>query len=344
MEDSGDEMHRKTCPIGMGGRKISPVLSPVDEARQFATRIEALDRQLRKGSSTVPTREAKQEAANAMWALADALGAYEQGASVSELAAARRACREISSPWLLRSRLFARAYLKPHGFPGDFRLIEWIYDLERDAFEDATQPAIVNCLDYAFSTLHSVRAMWDRRRWFARLLAREHESALGELRVLDVACGSARSVADFLTALPSPGDVTITAADRDPAALAYCRTSSLAPWADRLRTVCVPIKALGVSLEGAQFEVIIAGSLFDSVDDTSATALLGKLRALLAPGGILALSNLHPSDPSRTLREWLVDWSMNLRDKPRLAALLPGQAETSRSPDGVLTYGWWRAA
>ena len=92
-----------------------------------------------------------------------------------------------------------------------------------------------------------------------------------------------------------------------------------------------------------QFDVITATDVFDYLDEPTATTMLSRMSELLAPGGIFAISNLHPSDPSRGIKEWLLDWRMVYRDKPQVAGLLPGQSETSRAPEGVITYGWWRS-
>ena len=45
-----------------------------------------------------------------------------------------------------------------------------MYDLEADPCEDPTQPAIVNCLDAALRTVHSMKATWHRRVWLRRLI------------------------------------------------------------------------------------------------------------------------------------------------------------------------------
>ena len=54
----------------------------------------------------------------------------EAGLDERELAAVRALVREQLNPWFLRSRYWNRAYVKPHGYAGDFRMLEWIYELE----------------------------------------------------------------------------------------------------------------------------------------------------------------------------------------------------------------------
>jgi SAM-dependent methyltransferase len=248
--------------------------------------------------------------------------------------------RRIVGPWLDRSRHFNRSYHKPHGYAGDYRMVEWMYDLEGDPCADPTQPAIVNCLDYVFATVHSVRGVWERRHNFARLLAEEHRRH-GRLRLLDVACGGARYTRDFLEGLPDAGDVEVTLVDQDPAALAFCRTVSLAPWADRLTTLSLPVTRLAEAVPAGAFDVVLSAGLFDYLDDGPARALLAHMAALTAPGGLTVVANFHPGDPSRAVKDWLVDWPLVFRDEAALASLFPDPARvvTDRPGGGTLVYG-----
>jgi hypothetical protein len=56
------------------------------------------------------------------------------------------ALREVLHPYLLRSSYWSRSHLKPHGPPDAL-------------FADLTKPAVVNLLDYLYSTVHSFRAV-----------------------------------------------------------------------------------------------------------------------------------------------------------------------------------------
>ena len=150
---------------------------------------------------------------------------HEAGGTVDD--SVRAQCRDILGGWLFRSRYFNRSFHKPHGYAGDFMIIEWIYDLETDGCEDPAQPGIVNCLDYLYSTIHAVVSVQQRRRWFSRLLHAETRPGRRSLRVLDVACGGARYIRDFLAATDDASGMQITLVDQDVAALAYCRTRSL---------------------------------------------------------------------------------------------------------------------
>jgi hypothetical protein len=62
---------------------------------------------------------------------------------------------------------------------------------------------------------------------------------------------------------------------------------------------------------------------------------------LTAHDGVTVIANFHPDDPSRSVKEWLVDWPLIFRDERSLAALFPDPAsvETVRSDNKELLYG-----
>jgi len=322
---------------------------PTPDLRRLATslahEIANVDRQLRREGQTVPSADIKQHVAGRFWAFVDQAAQVEAQAGVD--LALRTQCRNILAPWLWRSRFFNRSYHKPHGFAGDFRIIEWIYDLESDRCDDPAQPGIVNCLDYVYSTIHAVVSVQQRRRWFTRLLHAERERLDGKLRVLDVACGGARYIRDFLASGRDVSAVEITLVDQDAAALAFCRTRSLVPWlaSARIETRPDSMVKLANHLGGRQFDVIISAGLFDYLSDAIARHVLGHMASLLAPGGIVAFSNFHVSDPSRVVKNWFVDWPLIYRDDDACAALLPAAlAVASERPDNrALCYATGRA-
>ena len=250
-------------------------------------------------------------------------------------------CRDLVSAWLNRSRYFNRSITKPHGHAGDFRMMEWIYDLESDACADPTQPGIVNCLDHVFASVHSVQSVWERRRWFADLLLREHASRGGKLRILDIACGGARYTRDFLSASADVSGVSITLLDQDAAALAFCKVSALEPWAGRLTCISKQVKELSLAIPSGTFDVTISTGLFDYLPAEQAKQLLAQMTALTADGGVLAISNFAPEDPSRLVKDWLVGWPLIYRNERDVAALFPSRLSvaTTRSANLALVYG-----
>ena len=306
----------------------SPGLSatdPVAAARGLAGLLLAIDRAARREARSLPLPEEHAAAArgfwDAMWACADAEGGFDEG----ELAAVRARVREQLNPWFLRSRYWNRAYLKPHGYAGDFRMLEWIYDLERSDCADPAQPAVVNVLDRLFAGLHSAQSVWRRRAWFARLVRDRLERSPRPLRVLDIACGGSRYLRDVID-----GRVDVTFVDQDPSALAF--VDQWLPAGSTARLLCAPVRKLPDLLApGAEFDLVISTGLFDYLPDADAAALAAQMYALRAPGGNVVICNFAPCDPSRTVTDWICEWPLIYRDAAQLGTLRAGHQRGDRS-------------
>ena len=315
----------------------------VADAVEFIGVVEDLDRRARRQQRTLPTEEERQAVHEQFWdRLIPALAHVDEELSGAELVGARRAVQAVLNPWLLRSRLWARSWLKPHGFPGDYRMLEWMYELEQDSCARADQPVVVNLLDDLYRSVHSVQAVWHRRAWFAQLIARHIRSGQAA-RVLDVASGGSRYVRDVIED-HGVHAVEPTFFDQDPAALAFIR--SWLPADTPIATICSPVSRLPhvlpatSSSHAAPFDVVISTGLFDYLPTEFARELIAHMVALARPGGTVAICNFSPEDASRLVKEWVADWPLIYRTGEDLAALFPPHLtpELSRSSDGGLLY------
>jgi SAM-dependent methyltransferase len=323
-------------------QRADPVTAACDVFDATMTRVE---KDLLRAGASVPALRDKEVVASALWDLVTRASAT---LSVDDHEAIRHVSKRLlerAGKWLFRSRLWSHAFWKPHGYTGDFRMLEWMYDLEARSGDDPTQSAIANCLDYSLTTVHSVVAVWERRRWFRELLSREYQRTGGTLRVLDIACGGARYHRDFLSGSPSAKGVSLTLVDQDVAALAFCRIESLAPWWDQVRTVGKPLKLLPDLLGDETFDVVIASGVYDYFDRDHARHFTTYLSTRVRPGGVVALSNFHPDDESRWVKALLVQWFLIFKTEEELANLFPRtmRVETSRSQNRALAYALARA-
>jgi hypothetical protein len=189
---------------------------PVTAARGLAALLASIHRAARREARSLPRPEEHEAAARGFWDAMRACADAEAGLDQHDVAAARALVREQLNPWLLRSRYWNRAYVKPHGYAGDFRMLELIYDLEHAEGDDPTQPAVVNVLDRLFADLHSAHSVWRRRAWFARLVRERLERSTRPVRILDIACGGSRYLRDVID-----HRLEVTFVDQDPGALAF---------------------------------------------------------------------------------------------------------------------------
>lgn len=254
----------------------------------------------------------------------------------------------VSCPWLLRGEYWSRSYLKTHGRAGDFRTLEWIYDLERDPCADLTKPVVVNLLDYLYRSVHSVRAEWHRRRWYTQLVTELLETghARQPVRILDLACGGSRYMRDVIGTETHDGSGELTFLDDDPAALTFIRSWLPSHLRARTRLICGPVRHVRkLVLDSASeafrgFDLVISTGLCDYLEPVAARKLLLEMTLLARPGGLVAVSNFAPEDESRIVKDWILDWPLIYRRVSALRDLVPAghYVGFDRSHDGGLIH------
>jgi hypothetical protein len=293
---------------------------------------------MRAAGATVPPEVARREASASFWALAAALESYERSAMLIDRSLIR-GVQESLSPWLLRSRHFARASTKPHGYAPDWQLWQGIYELESDPCADPMQPAVVNCLDHLFASLHAVRARWQERRLLVSAVMRAYARTDGTPRILAIGPGALLPLGEYLSALRDPTGVELTVLDPDPATLGYAEAGALLPFEGQLTCVQAPLAHLGEALSG-EWDLILAPALADGLDDCEAREAYAHLASCLGTRGALMTSAHHPGDRSRVVRRWLLDWPGFCRDEQGLDDLLPEalRAEIVVSENRALTF------
>jgi SAM-dependent methyltransferase len=302
-----------------------------------------LEVELKRRGGVVPDDQSVQTLTDAFWIIWTRLGECLSSPAARDLSVSRDLLTEQRQqlivrlmPVLCRSRYFWRSMLMPHGFPGDYCMLEWMYDLEHAPGNDSTQPAFVNALDRVYSSIHSVQAVWERRRWLSQHLI-AHLADSDGAHILDVACGGARYIVEALTAAPRlPRRIVVV--DQDPSAVLFA-SRALDPWQSILTAASIPLKGLPALLRGAPpFSLAISAGLFDYLDDSTATHLLRTVSSAVRPGGRILITNFHPSDPSRLPKTWGAAWDINYRDEAAVCALFPENVSvtTCLSENGAL--------
>ncbi|HEX4010464.1 MAG TPA: class I SAM-dependent methyltransferase [Solirubrobacteraceae bacterium] len=316
-------------------------------ARQFVGVLRDVDRAGRRSCRTIPTEGERRAIREAFLGdLAPALGRAERSLDANGTAAAQEEVAAILNPWMLRSAVWARCFLKPHGYAGDFRTLEALYDLELSECADPTQPAVVNALDGLGRSVAGVRALWERRRWVAGLIDEAVAQRAGDpVRVLDVACGGSRPLRDVI-GRRDPAGIEATLLDQDPGALAFVRSWLPAPALACATFLCGSARRLGDLLRAdaesghARFDIVVAAGLFDYLGQTAARTVLGDMAAVTRPGGTVAISNAGPDDASRVIRDWISDWRLIYRTPLDLTDIFGDELVPTlrRSSDGGLLF------
>ncbi|MDQ3272750.1 MAG: class I SAM-dependent methyltransferase, partial [Pseudomonadota bacterium] len=158
----------------------------------------------------------------------------------------------------------------------------------------------------------------NRKGYFKQLLSQYagKHAGPGPLRVLNVASGPCRDVAEYFEQSHS-ARVHITCLDQDADAIAHARRLCR-PFAASVDFV--QGNALKFSSE-RKYDLIWSAGLFDYFNDEWFVAALKRLARGLTRDGSLVVGNFSPSNPQRAYMEVFCEWELHHRSSEQLLAL-----------------------
>ncbi|NDY89965.1 class I SAM-dependent methyltransferase [Ideonella livida] len=271
--------------------------------------------------------------------LQDTLGQLHQARltgrlSSQELDGLRRSLGEAMGEHTLQGR----AWLKPQGPGGDYRLMDDLY-LQRIS----ALPQLA-AWDRFLLDQPCVRALQQRKAHFKQTV---HELCVSgghrPLKVLNVGCGPCREVFEYLEEQAGT-PVQFVCVDQNPHALAHAR-QLCRPHAGRVQFMLA--NALRMRLH-ERFDLVWCAGLAETLDDRGLAALLARLVDLAEPrAGQVVLGNTASGHPSQAYLAFC-DWSMQLRTPEQLRDLarvcgIPFHA-TAVETDPTGVHHWLRLA
>jgi extracellular factor (EF) 3-hydroxypalmitic acid methyl ester biosynthesis protein len=201
------------------------------------------------------------------------------------------------------------ALTKPHGYAGDFEMIDRIYQIHI-----APQSHLASW-DRFYHQHAAPKAVRNRKKYFHRLLDK-HWAARKPLRVLKIASGPGRCMFEWLTAHPD-ASVSFDCVEIDPAAIEYASRLNRR-FLDRI--AFTQKNALRVR-PSREYDIIWAAGIFDYFDDKVFKSLFSRLLPALAPGGEIVVGNFSDRNPSRAYMELVGQWTLHHRAGHRLVSL-----------------------
>jgi len=214
------------------------------------------------------------------------------------------------APILSPATMFGFAWSKPHGYAGDFEMIDRHY-----LTYVAPDPQLSNW-DYYWQASPAAAAVRNRKRYFHQLLNCHCAAKLdSELTVLNVASGPARDVLEYVRFTARP--VLFDCIDNDPEAVAHA--SSLC--AGFHNVVFRNGNALRLRPKHL-YDLVWSAGLFDYFNDRTFVFMLRRLLRCVAPDGELVIGNYAMTKPHPNLC-WLrfVDWQLHHRSREKLIDL-----------------------
>lgn len=215
--------------------------------------------------------------------------------------------RETIKSVLNENSLIGHGFVKPFGYPGDFRLIDKIYQF------DINEDKKYRNWDIFFQNQPGANAVRNRKNAFlnyCRRLVKERQNS----NVLILGSGPASDVCEFLTENPGSKNISFDLIDFDQAAIDFSKKKN----ADFSSQVTYyKINALRFN-SFRTYDLIWSAGLFDYFKDKHFTFLLRKYFNCLSEDGEMVISNFSTRNPTKKLMEHLSDWYLNLRTESDL--------------------------
>jgi extracellular factor (EF) 3-hydroxypalmitic acid methyl ester biosynthesis protein len=244
-------------------------------------------------------------------------------------------------PVVLCSPFIYRTYQKPLGYAGDYEMVNMMV---RDPYEGSSMFA--KMLNYLFLNTPPVVAHRNRITWLTRKLEEETRrvAQAGRVaRILNLGCGPAKEIQDFLRrdelserasfSLLDFNDETLLHTSRilDEVKRGCHRSTAIQAIKKSVHQVLKEATRPGPELEPGTYDLVYCAGLFDYLSDRICKRLMNIFYDLLAPGGLLVVTNVDASNPSRNWMEYVLEWHLIYRDHRLLQQLAPDAA-----PPGTL--------
>lgn len=244
----------------------------------------------------------------------------------------------------LHGKYIVQSFNKPHGYAGDFEIIDHIYINEPPTL------GFDRLYDNYFQMSSISVAVRNRKDDFKRMIQKKvAQNPAKKMKIMDLGSGPGRLISEVLKENKIRTNFYLL--DNDQAALKHAK-QLLEPFSDcqfiQENAVRMALrKDIEKYFEGP-FDMIYSTGLFDYFDDRIILRLVKNLKLLLAPGGTLAISDVRDkySNPSVHFMEWVGDWNLIYREDERLRQLFQEAGFQKRNlqvgfeQQGILQYLW----
>ncbi|MCA9177833.1 MAG: class I SAM-dependent methyltransferase [Planctomycetales bacterium] len=227
---------------------------------------------------------------------------------------------------LQRGSLQAHARFKPHGYAGDFEM------LDRLVRQDVRGEGLEQAFDRYFQHHPAPRAVRNRTQWVADKLLEVVATTAGDqpVRVVSVGSGPAADIHLALQTMDrrERSRLRVCLLDLDANGLEFARRRLTDPAHGGLDEQQLELRRENLFRlprrdddPSLRAELIVCTGLFDYLPDADAEQLLRWLERHRAPGGTLVMMNFSPDNGSRAYMEWAGMWYLIHRTEAEMRAL-----------------------
>ena len=251
-------------------------------------------------------------------------------------------------PLMLCSPFGHRAYSKPLGYAGDYEMVNMI---ALDPYQGPTLFAkMVNLwfLSQWPSKAHRNRLTYLKKLLEAETLRVRHQHK--PARIFNFACGPALELQRFLADFEFSEAAELTLADFNQETLNHLEKLTSAIKAKKGVRTAVHFQRMNVhqlikenarrSGNKPKYDVVYCAGLFDYLPDGTCSRMMEIFYDWLAPGGLLAVTNVVDDKPFRHMLEFVLDWHLIYRDVEDSRLIFPDSIprearSVKKDPTGV---------
>jgi extracellular factor (EF) 3-hydroxypalmitic acid methyl ester biosynthesis protein len=225
----------------------------------------------------------------------------------------------------------AHCLLTPHGYHGDYEIIDIIYR------QQVAPQSHLEKWDYYFHAQSAPKAVRNRKTFFHTLLdevvALHHPNPV---QLLNVASGPGRDMREWLDNNPN-ATVFFDCVELDPKAIEYAR-QLCTPFLDKIQFH--QANALRFTTK-TKYRTIWSAGLFDYLEDRLFVRLLRRLLQFTESGGVVVVGNFGDHNPTRNYMELFGGWKLIHRSRKQLHSLaveagaVPENISIIAEPEGV---------
>lgn len=231
--------------------------------------------------------------------------------------------RYLIGTWFYKSIIVKHAFEKPRGYPGDYKMLERIYN-NKPISKNIGVYFDNNFLKSPYAV--AVRIRKDRLREMLQSFL--NETRLNKLNILNIACGSCREIKELLPNLRTKNFITFNCLDWDADALKFSQ-DVLLPIAPKNITfkfikedVVNIVRNVSTVQSFCKQDLIYSIGLIDYLPDRILKKLTYALFQLLQKDGKLILTHKNKEKTFPPLPpDWFCDWKFVSRNKEEVIKL-----------------------
>ncbi len=216
---------------------------------------------------------------------------------------------KVLMPLLTLDSMLGFTFQKPHGYAGDFELIDRIYSRWESKNKNLQK------WDSFFHSLEATQAVRNRKKYFKEI-TNKTEARYKNARVLNLGSGPCFDLYEFLRSKPKH-TLHFDCLDMDKTAIEFGEVVC-----DNYIDHITFINKNALKFDpGYKYDLIWSAGLFDYFNDRIFVRLVRRIYALLKTGGELVIGNFSPDNPSREVMEVYGQWFLHHRSKETLTDL-----------------------